>query len=59
MHMHTVLKGPQTVHCPFHQVIPIPSGGAAFVMENLEIAGGLSTHAATLGEQLARWVLYI
>lgn len=36
------------------KVIPLPGSGCVFVMENLEITGGLSQHAATLGEQLAR-----
>ncbi|XP_076453176.1 fructosamine-3-kinase-like isoform X2 [Babylonia areolata] len=35
-------------------VVSIPSGGAAFVMENLDIMGSVRSKAATLGDQLAR-----
>ena len=36
----------------------LPGGGAAIAMENLDIGGGLSTHAAALGDQLARSALF-
>ncbi|KAK7106864.1 ketosamine-3-kinase-like [Littorina saxatilis] len=44
-----VVKVPKPI-----KVITIPSGGAAFVMENLDITASLSAQAATLGEQMAR-----
>ncbi|XP_076453177.1 ketosamine-3-kinase-like [Babylonia areolata] len=44
-----VVKAPKPI-----KVVSIPSGGAAFVMENLDIVGSLQSKAATLGDQLAR-----
>ncbi|KAL8610891.1 hypothetical protein ACOMHN_056746 [Nucella lapillus] len=44
-----VVKVPKPI-----KVISLPSGGAAFVMEHLDITGSLRSRAATLGEQMAR-----
>lgn len=40
------------------KVLDNPSGGALIVMEYLDMTGGLSQYAATLGEQLARLHLH-
>jgi len=38
-------------------VVDKPGGGAALIMEYVEIGGGLHKHAALLGEQLGRYMV--